>query len=132
MRRDGGADCVFEVTGSAAVVARAVALARREGRVILLGSSRGASTIDFHDDTHGRGITLIGAHGSTTPRVESPHTPWTRPRNEELILDLIQAGLFDVMDLITHRYPGGEAPAAYGMLLEDRTRALGVVLDWAG
>lgn len=130
LERDGCADCIFEVTGSAAVVAGAVALARREGRVILLGSSRGASTIDFHDDAHGRGITLIGAHGSTTPRHESPQTPWTRERNEELILELIQAGLFDVRDLITHHYPGTEAPAAYNMLLEDRTRALGVILDW--
>jgi len=129
--REGGADCVFEVTGSAAVVAGAVALARREGRVILLGSSRGASTIDFHDDTHGRGITLIGAHAGTTPRAETPQTPWTRHRNEELILELIQAGLFHVRDLITHRYPALQAAEAYGMLLEDRTRALGVILDWA-
>jgi 2-desacetyl-2-hydroxyethyl bacteriochlorophyllide A dehydrogenase len=130
VQREGGADCVFEVTGSAAVVAQAVALARREGRVILLGSSRGASTIDFHDDAHGRGITMIGAHGSTSPRQETPHTPWTRRRNEELILALIQASQFNVQDLITHRYAGARAPEAYGMLLEDRTRALGVVLDW--
>jgi len=131
LQRDGGADCVFEVTGSAAVVAKAVGLARREGRVILLGSSRGPSTIDFHDDTHGRGITLIGAHAGTTPRAETPQTPWTRHRNEELILELIQAGLFHVRDLITHRYPALQAAEAYGMLLEDRTRALGVILDWA-
>ncbi|HEU5318105.1 MAG TPA: zinc-binding dehydrogenase [Chloroflexota bacterium] len=130
LQRDGGADCVFEVTGSAAVVAGAVGLARREGRVILLGSSRGASTIDFHDDTHGRGIFLIGAHASTTPRVETPQTPWTRHRNEELILELTQAGLLNVRDLITHRYAGTRAADAYAMLLEDRTRALGVILDW--
>jgi 2-desacetyl-2-hydroxyethyl bacteriochlorophyllide A dehydrogenase len=130
LQRDGGADCVFEVTGSAAVVAKAVALARREGRVILLGSSRGPSTIDFHDDTHGRGIILIGAHASTTPRLETAQTPWTRHRNEEVFLELVQAGLFNVRDLITHRYPGTRADEAYAMLLEDRTRALGVILDW--
>jgi threonine dehydrogenase-like Zn-dependent dehydrogenase len=131
VQREGGADCVFEVTGHPAVVGPAVALARREGRVILLGSSRGASTIDFHDDTHGRGITLVGAHGGTTPRHETPHTPWTRFRNEELFLELVAAGLMNVKDLITHRYAGTQAPEAYRVLLEDRTRALGVILDWS-
>jgi 2-desacetyl-2-hydroxyethyl bacteriochlorophyllide A dehydrogenase len=127
---DGGADCVFEVTGNPAVVAGAVALARREGRVILLGSSRGPSHIDFHDDAHTRGSTLIGAHVSTTPRVETPQTPWTRPRNTELFLDLLAAGQLNVKNLITHGYPAAEAPEAYQMLLDERTRALGVILDW--
>lgn len=130
LQEDGGADVVFEVTGSPEVVADSVALARREGRVILLGSSRGPSRIDCHDHAHRRGITLIGAHGSTAPRHETLHTPWTRQRNAELFLELVATGLMNVKDLITHRYPGTKAPEAYQMLLEDRTRALGVILDW--
>ena len=40
------------------------------------------------------------------------------------------AGVVDARPLITHRYSWRQAPEAYAMLLEDRTRALGVVLDW--
>ena len=48
----------------------------------------------------------------------------------ELFLDWQRAGIVDVRPLITHRYAWRDAPRAFEMLLEDRTRALGVVLDW--
>jgi 2-desacetyl-2-hydroxyethyl bacteriochlorophyllide A dehydrogenase len=127
-----GADVVFEVTGNPAVIPPLLRLARREGRVILLGSPRGPSQVDFHDEVHRLGLYLIGAHGSTHPAVETPHYPWTRERHEELFFDLLAAGLVNVHALITHRFAAVDAAAAYGMLLEDRTRALGVILDWTG
>lgn len=128
---EGGADVVFEITGSPAVVPGAINLVRREGRVVLLGSSRGPSQIDLGDTVHWRGLVLLGAHGGTTPTVETVQTPWTRIRNEEVIMELILNGGFNVRDLISHRFPVTEAAEAYQMLLEDRTKAMGVILDWS-
>src|SRR5204862_419180 len=46
------ADVVFEVTGSPAAMPGAVKLARRLGRVVLLGSPRGPVSVDLHDEVH--------------------------------------------------------------------------------
>ena len=131
LSRGRGADVLFEVTGNPAVIPPLLKLARREARVILLGSPRGPSQVDFHEEVHRLGLHLIGAHTSTHPDHETAQQPWTRARNEQLFLDLVAAGLVKVGELITHRYPATDAPAAYAMLLEDRTRAIGVILDWA-
>jgi 2-desacetyl-2-hydroxyethyl bacteriochlorophyllide A dehydrogenase len=132
MTRGRLADIVFEVTGSPAAVPGAVKLARKMGRVILLGSSRGPTTIDLHDEVHTLSLEVIGAHNSSHPPAETPNTPWSLARDVELFYQWQAAGIVDVRPLITHRYPGLQAPEAFRMLLEDRTQALGVVLDWSG
>ncbi|HZU13301.1 MAG TPA: zinc-binding dehydrogenase [Chloroflexota bacterium] len=123
-----GADIVLEITGNPAVMPDAVRLARRNGKVIVLGSPRGPSLIDLHDEVHTLGVQIIGAHISTTPEAETPHTPWTRRRNSLLFLDLIAEGKLSVADLITHRYRLADAGDAYASLYADRSQAMGVVL----
>jgi threonine dehydrogenase-like Zn-dependent dehydrogenase len=125
-----GAEVVFEVTGSPHVVPGALRLARRCGRVILLGSSRGPSLVDFHDEVHTLGLQIIGAHASTAPQHETPYNSWTPQRNGALFLDLVAAGRLRVDDLVTHRYLYRDALAAYDLLLADRTRAMGVILTY--
>ncbi len=124
------ADVVFEITGNPVAMAGAVRLARRLGRVVLLGSPRGPVTIDLHDEVHTLGLEVIGAHNSAHPPVGTPHAPWTIARHVELFLAWQAAGEIDVSPLITHRFPWQQAPEAYRMLVEDRSQALGVVLDW--
>lgn len=125
-----GADVVFEVTGSPAVVPGALRLARRRGRVIMLGSSRGPSQVDFHDEIHTLGLQVIGAHITTTPEHETSYTPWTKERNGALFLDLIAAQRLPVDNLISHRYPFRDAAAAFEFLLVDRSRAMGIILTY--
>ncbi len=124
------ADVVFEVTGDPAVIAPLTRMARRLGRVILLGSPRGLTEIDFHDEVHTNGLHIIGAHNSTHTPVETPYNVWTMQRDRELFLDLLAAGEVYVGGLITHRFSGEEGPAAFQQLWADRTRLMGVVLDW--
>lgn len=124
-----GADIVLEITGNPAVMPHAIRLARRNGRVVVLGSPRGPSVVDFHDEVHTLGVQIVGAHISTTPEVETPQTPWTRRRNSLLFLDLIADRTLSVSDLITHRYPLGETADAYAFLATDRSRAMGVMLE---
>ncbi len=126
------ADAVFEVTGNAKVIAPLMRLPRKLGRVILLGSPRGVTEIDFHDEVHTNGLHIIGAHNSTHTPVETPYNVWTLQRDRELFLYLVAAGEMPVNDLITHRFAGEEGPAAFEMLWEDRTRLMGAILDWTG
>jgi 2-desacetyl-2-hydroxyethyl bacteriochlorophyllide A dehydrogenase len=124
------ADVVFEVTGNPSVISSLPPLLHRAGRLILLGSPRGKTTIDFHDEVHTFGLRIIGAHASSHPLVETPFNQWTQTRNSELYLELLRAGLIHTADLITHRFPWHEAAKVYRSLMEDRTPTLGVILNW--
>jgi 2-desacetyl-2-hydroxyethyl bacteriochlorophyllide A dehydrogenase len=132
LTKDRKAEVIFEVTGNPIAMAGAVKLARRRGRIMLLGSPRGPVTIDLHDEVHNFGLEIIGAHNSAHPPTETPNTPWSIARHVELFLDLQAAGVIDVRPLITHRYPWRQTPEAFQMLLNDRSQALGVILDWSG
>lgn len=123
-------DAVFEVTGNPTVIPTLPPLLKRGGKLILLGSPRGPSTVDFHDDVHTFGLKVIGAHGSNLPPVESQFNQWTWARSIELFFDLLVAGRLHVRDLITHRIAGRDSPEAFRMLAEDRTGARGVILSW--
>jgi 2-desacetyl-2-hydroxyethyl bacteriochlorophyllide A dehydrogenase len=124
------ADVVIEASGNPSLIPLALRLARRKGRVVILGSPRGPVSLDLHDEVHTLGLRIIGAHNSTHPPVETPDSPWTLHRHARLFFDLLSDHTLDVSSLITHRFPGARAADAYQMLLEDRTRAMGVILDW--
>jgi 2-desacetyl-2-hydroxyethyl bacteriochlorophyllide A dehydrogenase len=131
LTRERMADVVFEITGNQHAIPGALKLARKLGRVVLLGSPRGPVTLDLHDEAHSIGLEIIGAHNSTHPPAATVNTPWGIDRHVELFLEWQADRRVDVRPLVTHRYPWRETPDAYAMLLEDRTRALGVVLDWS-
>ena len=123
-------DIVFEITGNREVIPLALAAVKRQGKVVILSSPRGVSQIDFHDLVNARGISIIGAHVSTHPKYETPYAPWTRNRNLELFLELVKIGRIKVEPLISHRFPWEQAPEVYKMLLENRSQAMGVILEW--
>lgn len=123
------ADVVVDVTGAPASFVAATRLARDMGRVVLLGSPRGPVTVDLHDDVHSRGLRVLGAHASTTPRQETPFTPWTMRRNAELFFALLATGRLGVSDLVSHRFALSDGDRAYALLDADRTRAMGVLID---
>jgi threonine dehydrogenase-like Zn-dependent dehydrogenase len=112
------------------VIPSLLPLLRRGGRFILLGSPRGPSTIDFHDEVHTFGLRIIGAHASNTPSRETPDNPWTFERNTVLFLDLLQARRVNVADLITHHFSWRQGPEVFEMLLADRAPFRGVILHW--
>ncbi len=125
------ADVAFEVTGAPDALAGQIAVLRQQGRLVLLSSPRSAtSQFDFHDLCNAPSISIIGAHNSSHPPHPGPGA-FTQHRHAELFFDLVAAGELDVAPLISHRASFAEAPALYGMLREDRTRAMGVVLQWS-
>jgi len=129
--RERMADCVFEVTGVAALIPREMDLLHRMGRIVILSSPRGKTEFDFHDYVNSPSHTIIGAHNGSHPQVATPYNPWTPHRNTELLFDLIAAGEVTIEHIITHRYAWQDAPAAYEMLMADRGQAGAVILDWS-
>ncbi|MCX5660796.1 MAG: zinc-binding dehydrogenase [Planctomycetota bacterium] len=126
------ADVAFELTGNGAAIPGEVASLRLQGRLVILSSPRSASEFDFHDLCNAPSITIIGAHNFSHPMHATPDNPWTFARDAELFFDWVAAGEMDMSPLISHRGSPADAPGLYGMLLQDRTQAMGVVLRWDG
>jgi 2-desacetyl-2-hydroxyethyl bacteriochlorophyllide A dehydrogenase len=126
------ADVVFEITGNPDVLPTGLKLLKSGGRFVILSSPRGPSKVDFHDEVNRPSRIIIGTHIESTPPEESPQNQWTYKRNVEFFYDLIVSHLIKIDHLITHTYPWSKAPEAYQFLLEDRTRAMGVILDFTG
>jgi 2-desacetyl-2-hydroxyethyl bacteriochlorophyllide A dehydrogenase len=130
LTHDRMADAVYEATGNPAVLPEEFKVLRRQGRAVILSSPRGPSTFDFHDLCNAPSYTIIGAHNSSHPPEGVRELPWSMKRHTELFLDFLADGSLDVEPLVSHRVPYSEGPDAYRMLLEDRSNAMGVVINW--
>ncbi|MCK4283526.1 MAG: hypothetical protein KAX44_04345, partial [Candidatus Brocadiae bacterium] len=94
-------------------------------------STRGVvPEVDVYTQIHCKGLIVIGAHAGTHPQSETPYNKWTRPRNRRLALDLMAAGKVQTKPMITHRFPFDDAVQAFQLLVEDRTKAVGVILEY--
>jgi 2-desacetyl-2-hydroxyethyl bacteriochlorophyllide A dehydrogenase len=124
------ADVVFEVTGNPKLIPDEFRVLARQGRFIVLSSPRGPTPFDFHDLCNAPSFTIIGTHEMSTPSVATPDNPWTARRNCELFFDYVAERRIEVDPLISHRVPFSEAPDIYMQLLEDRSSAMGVIIDW--
>jgi len=125
-----GADVVIEATGNPKAIPTALKLAGRRGRVILLGSTRGTSEVNFYREVHRKGVSIIGAHESVRPRYESTHGWWTQKDDSLLVLKLLSRGLLRVKELISAKMSYKEAARAYDMLINSKENTLGIVLQW--
>ena len=124
------ADLVFEVTGNAALIPSEFAALRTQGRMVLLSSPQAPTLFDFHDLCNNPSVTIIGAHNFSHPEVATPDNPWTQARHVEFFFDLIQTKQIDVEPLITRRISYAQAAETYRQLWADRSRELGILIDW--
>jgi len=128
--RDRMCDVVFEVTGNPELIPQELSILRPQGRFVVLSSPRGPSKFDFHDLCNAPSFTIIGAHNRSHPRVATLDSPWTQHRHCELFLDMLATRQVDMERLISHRVPCDDAPRMYEQLLQDRSKMMGVVLEW--
>lgn len=128
---EGGAHVIIEATGNPEAIPLAFKLARRMGRVILLGSTRGETkSVNFYSDVHRKGLVIIGAHESVRPQFDSAPGFWTMKDDQSLALKFLAARRIQVAPLITHKFSGMEAPKAYELLVQNDMTTVGILLDW--
>lgn len=85
---------VIESTGFPGPIAQALKMVRRLGRVVILGSTRGCTEVNFYADVHKKGIDIIGAHISANPVDVSYPGYWTFRDNANCFLHLIKEKRF--------------------------------------
>ncbi len=124
------ADIVFETTGNQSLAQTELECVRENGKFIITSSPKGKSVVDF-DYCSRMGITIIGAHNWLVhPLVETSQNPWTKHRDSEYFIQLLEKEQLSVKSLITHRANYKDAPDMYKMLVEDRSKAMAVHLYW--
>ena len=126
-----GADVVYDITGHPAVFSSALGLARKFGKMLLLGDTGSPSEQRLTPDVITRGVRIIGSHDVHWPRSSSEREYWSHETMVQLFFTYLQRGQMEVESLITHRYSPEEAAAAYQMLQTDRSSAMGVIFDWS-
>lgn len=124
------ADIVYEVTGAPQLIPQEFDPLKIQGKMVMMSSPRGKTEFDFHDLCNATSYSIIGAHASSAPACETPYNQWTRVRNTELFFDMVASGEFDAETLISHREDYTKAVELYQLLLEDRSKAMGVILKW--
>jgi 2-desacetyl-2-hydroxyethyl bacteriochlorophyllide A dehydrogenase len=124
-------DVVFEVTGHPAVLAPAIQLARKLGRLVLLGDTPTPTQQYLGPGVVFNSVAILGIHGYALPEKTTPFTPWTAGRMSGVYFDYLMTGKMSVSELVTHRYSPLQAPEVYLNLLKDRSTDVGVILDWS-
>ena len=124
------ADVAFEVTGDPTLIPGQFEVLRREGRLVVLSSPRGPTSIDFHDLCNFPGFAIVGAHEMTHPATETLENPWTHRRHFELFFDLLGAERLEVSSLVRNNFSYLRAAEVYSTLLADRSRFMAVTFDW--
>ena len=121
---------VVEATGRSEVIPQAFRLCAKNGRVVLLGSTRGVTAnVNFYTDVHKQGLDVIGVHALTRPVHDSVPGNWTDWDDTRLILDLVCQRRMDCAALLTNQYPVSKAAEAYRLICDSKD-AMGVVLNW--
>lgn len=122
---------VIDATGHPEAIPAAFDLARSGGRVLLLASTRSdTEAVNFYRDVHIKGLTVIGAHESTRPRLDSAPGWWTHQADENTALRLLAGGRLIVDPITTHRFAWHNAAVAYEMLARWEPGMMGTLLDW--
>ena len=127
-----GVNAVVEVTGKAVALKQALGYTAKMGRISLLGCTRVPDCpIDFYRDVHLPGITLIGAHTSNRPALESRPGEWSEYDDYETILKYLATGRFDFASLIHQNLSPADCTELYDTLLHEPNPPMGIVFDWS-
>ena len=124
-------DVVFDITGHPPVLAPAIQLLRRLGRVVLLGDTPNPTQQYLGPGVVSNSIAILGIHATTRPDEASDFNQWSAQEMAALFFDYLLQGRMRVSDLVTHRYSPLDAPQVYENLRRDRSAAIGVIFDWS-
>ena len=122
---------VVEATGAPEVIGLACQTVRPFGRVCILSSTRGESTVNFYRDVHKKGITIVGAHTTgSNPRFESRPGYWTFQDDAFCFMRLLSRRKVRMDPLITEQIDWSESVQAYERILAGDPNILGTIIRW--
>ena len=125
-----GAAVVFETTSNPKLVSDEIACLGKRGKLIITSSPKGKALVDL-EYCNRMGISILGAHNSAVhTQNEVNGDPWTRRRDSEYFIELLEKNQTTAAEMITHKCSYKDVVSMYEMLMEDRTQALAVNINW--
>lgn len=121
---------VIESTGFPKPIELSLQYAQNFGRVIILGSTRGSSEINFYRDIHKKGLVIIGAHISTNPIAQSYPAHWSFRDNAACFLSLLKEKRINVTSLISQKESYEKFNDIYKNVLEKNDEYITSVITW--
>ena len=138
--RGRGADMVLicAATSSNDPVITAGKICRQRGRVIVIGAvGMDLPRPNYYEKEIRFSVSCSYGPGRYDPDYEEGgqdypfgFVRWTEGRNMEAVLDLMAAGDFDPVSLVTHRYEFDQAPEAYDMIASRSESFCGVLVEY--
>lgn len=138
--RGGGADLVLicAATASNDPVILAGEISRQRGRVVVVGAvGMDIPRPNYFEKEISFSVSCSYGPGRYDPSYEEggidyPYgfVRWTEARNMEAVLDLMAAGSFDPMSMVTHRVSLDDAPSAYEMIATRSESYCGILVDY--
>ncbi|MFC1960809.1 zinc-binding alcohol dehydrogenase [Chloroflexota bacterium] len=123
-------DVAFDITGDPAAFAPCTQLARKFGRLVLLGDTPTPRKQHLGPGVLFQSLSILAIHGYAVPEKTNVFTPWTVETMSKVFFDYLLQDRMNVSDLVTNRYSPLQAPEVFMNLLEDRFSDVGVILDW--
>ncbi len=125
-----GADLVFDITGHPSVFHSAFRMLGKRGRLGLIGDVPWPGKQTLTQDVIGKSISIIAAHGANPPLSGNCYYRWGKKELVSFFFELMAQKRISLEGLVTHRITPEEAPATYAQIFADRSRYLGVIIDW--
>lgn len=125
-----GASTVIESTGFPDPINLALKAAAIFGKVILLGSTRAMTEVNFYSDVHGKGLKIIGAHVGTVPQHESHSGYWTFRDNYKCFMELLKYKKINMTNLVTDVVESEDVLSLYNRITEWDDSVVAALIKW--
>jgi len=135
-----GADAVIitAATKSNIPIELAINLARKKGTVVVVGAiGMDVPRSPFYQKELNIRISCSYGPGRYDPVYEEQgidypigYARWTENRNMQAFLNLIATKQINVEDIITHKFPISQAKQAYDLILQNKEKFVGVLLEY--
>ena len=127
----GGVQTAVEVTGRGEGLNEVLDCVARCGRVALLGCTRSSDfQVDYYRKVHYPGITLIGAHTSARPAVDSRPGWFTHRDDIQCMLRMCAYGRIHLKDMVAEVHAPSESASVYDRLIHEKDFPTVVQFDW--
>jgi 2-desacetyl-2-hydroxyethyl bacteriochlorophyllide A dehydrogenase len=115
---------VIDSTGNAQVFSKALTLADKYGKVVILGDTGSPSQQNLSPDVITRGLTIVGAHDMHNDQT------WNNQSVAQLLFSLIKTRRFSLEGLNTHVFDPKDCTEAYTTANTKRPETMGIIFDW--
>ncbi len=127
---DGGADVLFETSGTTRTILPMLEAARYGARISVTGGVHGTVEMDFYTDFQTKELGIFGARRVDRRPEGNPFDRWVPGREKREFLGLVAEKRINASALVTHRVNYRKAPEIYGQLLSRTGEILGVLFTY--